>query len=112
MKLATVLMGGALLCVSLGCKEMPHIVGGYESRPVDHADVQEAAVKAVELLQSRQGDPGLRLIQIKSAESQVVAGLNFRLELELQTQSGVKTAKVVVYRDLQNHFQLTSVEGL
>jgi hypothetical protein len=74
--------------------------------------VQKAAAKAVELLRKRANDPSLSLSRVISAETQIVAGQNYRMELELTSHGGTKRVKVVLFRDLQDHEQLTSVEGL
>jgi hypothetical protein len=88
----------------------PVVVGGYSAADVKNADVQAAASKAIPLLQEKYGDKSISLKSIKAAESQVVAGTNYRMTLELTTKSGAKEVKVVVYRDLKDNYTLTSAD--
>lgn len=89
-----------------------HIVGGFSGQDAQSPEVQAAAAKAISLLQAKTGDSTLALAQITSAETQVVAGMNYKMVLEVRSKSGPKTATVVVYRDLKGTYSLTSVSGL
>lgn len=78
------------------------IIGGYSSVDVNDPEVQDAAQFAVQAL-------GGLLNRVTKAERQVVAGMNYRLQLDLQNGLGYE---VVVYVDLQQHKQLTSSHRL
>ena len=86
--------------------------GGWMNQPVDSSMIATAAAEAVTLLQARTGDPGLALVAIRTAATQVVAGLNFKLNLDVATKDGPRNVTVVMYRNLQKEYRLTSVEGL
>ena len=91
----------------------PNVVpGGQMNQPVDSPMIQDAAAKAIGLLQAKTGDSTLSLVKIRSAASQVVAGTKFYLDLDVQTQAGPKAVSVVVYRDLQDNYSLSGVSGL
>lgn len=94
----------ALLCCA--CFASAALPGGYsDASPVDK-DIKSAAEFAVS------AQKGATLERIVSAETQVVAGLNYRLKLEVKTAGGLRMAKAVVYRDLKNKMSLTSWEWL
>jgi len=87
--------------------------GGY--REIDKADegavaAAEAAVKA----ESEKKEMAYKLVSIEQAETQVVAGINYRLCLKVgyhKQDDDVDTTefvRVVVYRNLQNQYSLTS----
>lgn len=88
------------------------VLGGYNAQDIKDPGVQAAAEKAIGLLQAKTNDPSLALGKVVSAQGQVVAGFNYRLELELTSKSGPKKATVGVFRDLKGGHVLTSVEGL
>lgn len=90
----------------------PPVVGGYTAADTASAPIQSAAAEAVKLLQTRTKDRSLTLEKIRSAQTQVVAGTNYRLELDVKTGRATKAVTVVLYKDLQGGAQLTSVEGL
>lgn len=75
----------------------PQMVGGYSTVDVNDAEVQNAAQFAAQSL-------GGLLGKVTQAEQQVVAGMNYKLSLELQDGS---KHKVVVYKDLQGNMSLT-----
>ena len=88
-------------------------LGGY--REIDKADegaaaAAEFAVKA----ESEKKEMTYKLVSIEHAESQTVAGLNYRLCLKVgyhKQDDDVDTTevvRVVVYRNLQNQYSLTS----
>jgi len=55
---------------------------------------------------------GLKLVSISKAEKQIVAGVNFRLTLEVNKGGSTRVANVVVFRDLKSRYQLTSWKWL
>lgn len=86
--------------------------GGLANQAVDSEGAKEFAAAAIRLLKDRTQDQTMALQRIRSAQSQVVAGLKYHLELDVTTQQGPRTIKVVVYRDLQNEYSLSDVAGL
>lgn len=87
--------------------------GGY--REIDKAD--EGAVAAADFAvkqQSENKDMTYKLVSIEHAESQTVAGINYRLCLKVgyhKADDDVDTTefvRVVVFRSLQNTYSLTS----
>jgi hypothetical protein len=87
--------------------------GGY--REIDKAD--EGAVAAAEVAvkqESEKKEIAYKLVEIEHAETQVVAGINYRLCLKIgyhKADDDVDTTefvRVVVYRNLQNQYSLTS----
>lgn len=88
-------------------------LGGY--REIDKADegattAAEFAVKA----QSEKKEMTYKLVAIEHAESQTVAGINYRLCLKVgyhkqdDDVDATEFVRVVVYRNLQNQYSLTS----
>lgn len=88
---------------------VPHsaqrIVGGYQNVSVQNETVAEAANFAV--ARQKQKEPSLRLVAIDRAESQVVAGTNYRLCLAVEAGGKTGQASAVVYHNLQNEFELS-----
>ena len=87
--------------------------GGY--REIDKADegagaAAEFAVKA----ESEKKEMTYKLVSVEHAETQTVAGINYRLCLKIgyhKQDDDVDTTefvRVVVYRNLQNQYSLTS----
>ena len=84
----------------------PAIAGGYTSVSVNNADVKQAASFAAN--QISKGKATLK--QVTAAQTQVVAGLNYRLVIQL---SNGQRYKVVVYKGLPpSKLKLTSVTKL
>ena len=88
-------------------------LGGY--REIDKAD--EGAAAAAEFAvktESEKKEMTYKLVSIEHAESQTVAGINYRLCLKVgyhkQDDDGDTTefVRVVVFRNLQNQYSLTS----
>jgi hypothetical protein len=87
--------------------------GGY--REIDKAD--EGAAAAAEFAikdQSEKKELTYKLVSVEKAETQVVAGINYRLCLKVSYQKQGEDAdttefvKVVVFRSLQKEYSLTS----
>ena len=98
-----ILMGGILL--SAGCYNPP-VPGGYSSVGTDSKDVVDAAEFAV--AEQSKTNSGLTLKSIESAKWQVVAGSNVELTLQVNDGGKTKTARAVVYTDLDQKRSLTS----
>ena len=87
--------------------------GGY--REIDKTD-EGAATAADFAVKTESDQKGMtyKLVSIEHAESQVVAGINYRLCLKIgyhKEDDDVDTTefvRVVVYRNLQNQYSLTS----
>lgn len=75
----------------------PPMAGGLASADVNSPEVQAAAQFAAQAL-------GGLLAKVTKAEQQVVAGMNYKMSLELQDGS---KHNVVVYKDLQGNMSLT-----
>jgi aspartic proteinase inhibitor len=104
--LFVVAAGGALITVA-------QKTGGY--REIDTAD--EGAVAAAEFAvkdQSEKKEMTYKLVSIEKAETQVVAGINYRLCLKVgyrkqdAEEDSTEFVRVVVYRSLQKEYSLTS----
>ena len=83
----------------------PAIVGGYTTISVKDAGVQAAARFAAGKL----GNKKTKLTAVHKAESQVVAGTNYRMKLTLSNR---KQYEVVVFQGLNKRYQLTSANPI
>jgi hypothetical protein len=52
------------------------------------------------------------LSNISKAERQIVAGVNYRLDVVVRRSGSARKARVVVFKDLKSHYKLTSWEWL
>lgn len=93
------------------------IAGGYSKASVTEEEVIAAANFAVSAQQkamqnSTEGKAGsLELVKILGAEQQVVAGMNYRLKLQIKLNGREKQAEVVVWWQAwrkPDPYQLTS----
>lgn len=83
------------------------IAGGYGDASVRDKDVRKAATFAVNQ-QSKRVRPNYKLINIRKAEIQVVAGLNYRICMNVRdNRRRVSTVTAVVYKSLQDRWSLT-----
>jgi hypothetical protein len=86
---------------------MPEVrPGGYTSIDLADPAVRAAADYAVSEQTSRTGT-AVFLRRVARAERQVVAGLNYRLCLEVTVGDKPEEVQAIVYRDLQQRFSLT-----
>ena len=78
---------------------------------VEKSDVDVKA--AVDFAVKEKGE-NFRVVKIKKAERQVVAGMNFRVKMKVAEKTGDKESKytvtAVIYRDLEGNYSLTSWE--
>ncbi|HKP36827.1 MAG TPA: cystatin domain-containing protein [Pyrinomonadaceae bacterium] len=83
--------------------------GGFREVAKDDPEVEAAANFAVEE-QGRKQEASLKLVSIERAESQVVAGINYRLCLKVskEGEDEADEVKAVVYKNLQKEYSLTS----
>lgn len=99
---------GTMICAA---QSVP-MVGGFRAAAANSADVKSAADFAVKTENARRGaKTAFSLSSIKKAEAQVVAGMNYRLCLEVASKGKKEQATAVVYRNLQNKYSLTSWES-
>eukprot|EP00771_Trimastix_marina_P001377 gnl/Trimastix_PCT/2445.p3 GENE.gnl/Trimastix_PCT/2445~~gnl/Trimastix_PCT/2445.p3 ORF type:complete len:123 (-),score=19.98 gnl/Trimastix_PCT/2445:467-808(-) len=70
-------------------------------------DVQNAADFALMLINSKSNSINPHsLVRVKKAETQVVAGTNYHLSLDIEVNGNVQTHNVVVYEDLHSRKHL------
>jgi hypothetical protein len=82
--------------------------GGYKEVAKDSPEVEEAAEFAVNE-QGRKQELTYKLVAIEKAESQTVAGINYRLCLKVsKDEEATEFVRAVVYRNLQKQYSLTS----
>lgn len=88
-------------------------VGGYKAISKSDAGARAAAEFAVDA-QAERKSLTIELVAVEKAESQVVAGTNYRLCLKVTTSGAddeadvTITVKVIVYRNLKGEYSLTS----
>ena len=87
-----------------------NLPGGY-SAVGGTDDVKAAAEFAVQEQANREAIV-LELSDISKAEKQIVAGVNYRLDVVVKGSGSARKAKVVVFKDLKSHYKLTSWEWL
>jgi len=111
---AFVLMAGA--CANLPANNPPSaptvapgpvIVGGYA--PADMNDPNVKAAYGLALNELYRRNPTRALDEKKSAEQQVVAGMNYRFRIEM---SGRAVYSITVYRDLQGAMSVSDYQKL
>jgi hypothetical protein len=103
-----------VLAISLGgVVASAQRTGGY--REIDKSDEGAAAAAEVAVkAESEKKEVTYKLISIEHAETQTVAGINYRLCLKVGYHKPDEEAetsefvRVVVYRNLQNQYSLTS----
>ena len=78
-------------------KQRRQISGGFSKIRVDDADVKKMAEFAVASLNQKENSK-MKLVKITEATTQVVAGTNYKLKLQLlQLDGDVRTCEVVVF---------------
>src|SRR4051794_2548799 len=104
---ALMLLAAAVPHVAHGSAQppAPAIAGSYRPADTANVDVRSAARFAVASIEG----PRARLRSIDAAQEQVVAGMNYRLDL---TTSSGRRWRVTVYHPLRGRMQLTSQERL
>lgn len=86
--------------------QAPILLGAYAPAAVDAPEVQDAR----NLAQTRL--PALSQVQVATAYTQVVKGLNVKLICTAQAEGRQQSWKFVVYRDLDGRWELTLAEQL
>lgn len=100
--------GIALLAIGLsaGIVTNAQRVGGYKEIPSD--DPRAAAAAEFAVTKRAEEQEGLTLDAIEKAESQVVAGTNFRLCMTVSLGEEKQQVKAVIYQNLKAEYSLTS----
>jgi len=93
---------------TLSAQEGP-MAGGYSARPTNDRDVAAATAFAVRE-RRRQTRRRVTLLSVVSAEAQVVAGMNYRMVLNVREGGEVTSVTAVVFRNLRGRFSLESWE--
>jgi BioD-like phosphotransacetylase family protein len=113
MKMLLKTIVGLAIVLGMAMSASAQKVGGYKPISRSDAKVQAAAEFAVDAQAERKSIKA-ELLSVEKAESQVVAGTNYRLCLKV-TLSGaddeadiITTVRVIVYRDLKGKYSLTS----
>jgi len=89
-------------------------VGGYTASPSNSKDVLKAARFALEARSKASTNaPALRFVKVEKAETQVVAGTNYRLQIQVREgkDKAERTAQAVVWWQpwrTPDPYQLTS----
>ena len=83
------------------------IAGGYADTEVTSAEAKRAARVAVRARATRTHTT-VTLLKINKAETQVVAGLNYRICMRVREGKHVKTVTAIVYQNLKNKYSLTN----
>jgi len=96
-------LAGAILAVTGCTSENKTMPGGYTAAPVNSKEVVAAAqfaVKAQEkAMQEKKNTQSvkLKLVKILNARQQVVAGMNFQLNVQVNVNGAKKEAEVIVW---------------
>lgn len=111
-KLCAAVAASILLAAAGSFKAFPQetpapIAGGYVEASTSDREVVSAANFAVGRKRRKQGGR-LTLVSIERAETQVVAGVNYRLCLRVRRRGRTQEVATVVYRDLRRRYSLTS----
>lgn len=105
----------SFLCLLLalstgGCADAPAghppLCGGY-SPAAPGPEVKAAAAFAVGA-EAKASGRALKLVEVVKAEQQVVAGVNYRLDLEVREGKNLLNAQAVVWSKLDGSRELTS----
>ena len=89
----------------------PPVAGGYSEASARDPEVLRAARFAVREEGRRLGRV-LTLLAVRRAETQVVAGLNYRLRLSVGYGGRAREVSAVVYRNLRGAYSLTGWEAV
>lgn len=101
-------LGRSPLSILAVSQPMP---GGFVPQPTQGEAVAEPVREAVKLLAGPHwlNDPALRVLEVKRAESQVVAGTNYRLLLRVRHHGLTRFVRVLLFQDLQGRYALSWV---
>jgi hypothetical protein len=86
--------------------------GGWGTAAASSKEVQDAAAFAVAAQAKAEGNSKggkpLELVKVVEATQQVVAGMNYKLRLNVKQDGMERSAEAVVYRKLSGAYELTS----
>ena len=108
--LAATLLANSLLAIPAPPISAKNLPGGYSVVGLTE-DIKAAAEFAVQE-QAKRDAVVLKLSDIAKAERQIVAGVNYRLDVVVKRSGSARKARVVVFKDLKSHYKLTSWEWL
>ena len=108
--LAATLSGISLLALPAPPIRVKNLSGGYSTVGLSD-DIKAAAEFAVQE-QAKRHAVVLELSDISKAERQIVAGVNYRLDVVVKGNGSARKARVVVFKDLKSHYKLTAWEWL
>jgi hypothetical protein len=108
--LAATLLGVSPLAIPVPLIPVKNLPGGYSTVGLSD-DIKAAAEFAVQE-QAKRDAVVLELSDISKAERQIVAGVNYRLDVVVKRSGSARKARVVVFKDLKSHYKLTSWEWL
>lgn len=112
------MFGMAIFCAVFGCvsafAQSDDEAGGYVKASVNDAKVKAAANYAI-TVKAKEMKETLRLQSIKRAETQVVAGMNYRVCMviyvpskQAQTDGVTLYIDATIYQNLQGQYKITS----
>ena len=99
------LVPGLVHATSVVTEAAAPIAGGWQPALIEES-VLEIARFALAERQGQEAKP-LRLLSVREASRQVVAGLNYRLRLRVKRGGRDREASATVYQDLQGQRHLT-----
>lgn len=87
-----------------------NVPGGYST--IGLSDDAKAAAEYAVQEQAKLEAAVLKLTDISRAERQIVAGVNYRLDIVVTVNGSERKARIVVFKDLKSHYQVASWEWL
>jgi len=87
------------------------LAGGFTKQDPTKQEYQDIAKTAEKLMNEKYPDRGFMITKLDEVYTQVVAGMNYKLICEFKDNKGTDKAEIVVYKDLQGKFSITS-EGV
>ena len=107
--LTVLAVAGMLIGTAQPSSAEDHLVGGYAEVAATNAQGVAAAEFAVRTLAAMPDRPAaMSLVEVLSAQRQVVAGTNYRLRMKVKVDGTDKEVEVVVWRKLSGEHTLTS----
>lgn len=99
---------GAIIVLPGCAKDLPPMTGGF-SDATKTSEARRAAEFAVKQESARTGEH-LKLAGVMQAEQQVVAGMNYRMTLQVKSGKELRMAQATVYESLAPQMMLASWE--
>ena len=98
----------SLLLGLTGCSCCSPIMGGFSRVSVNDKDVIATAEFAVRTQQQLMKPSKISLVKIERARQQLVAGMNYFVDLKVNVDGDTKRARAVVWHKLDGEHELTS----